>query len=109
MRILLTGATGKLGAYVLRQLSSAASPVAAWSGSSPGELFGTPVAPVDLADVDAVTAAFAAARPDVIIHTAAMALISDCHRDPERARRVNVAGTALLSELATDAKARLLF
>jgi dTDP-4-dehydrorhamnose reductase len=64
---------------------------------------------VDLADADAVAAAFAAARPDAIIHTAAMALISDCHRDPERARAVNVAGTARLAELATDAKARLLF
>jgi dTDP-4-dehydrorhamnose reductase len=109
MRVLLTGATGKLGAYLLRHLRSVGVDVTAWGGSQRGELFGTVLRPVDLADADAVAAAFADARPDAILHSAAVALISDCYRDPERARAVNVAGTARLAELAADAGARLLF
>jgi nucleoside-diphosphate-sugar epimerase len=33
MRVLLTGATGKLGAYLLQHLRSAGVSVTAWSGS----------------------------------------------------------------------------
>lgn len=109
MRVLLTGATGKLGAYLLRQLRLTGVNVTAWSGSQRVDLFGTTVTPVDLADADAVATAFRAARPGVVLHTAAIAAIGDCHRDPERARAVNVGGTRLLAELASEAGARLLF
>src|SRR5436305_4941697 len=33
--------------------------------------------------------------------------MAECHRDPARARRVNVGGTATLAELAAKARARL--
>jgi dTDP-4-dehydrorhamnose reductase len=72
-------------------------------------LFGYPLNPVDLSDPDAIAAAVRAARPDLIVHTAAVARVDDCHRDPERARRVNTRGSELLAELAAEFGARLVF
>ena len=107
MRLLLTGASGQLGAYLLRTLLADGAEVTAWSGAQRGQRFGVPLEPVDLADADAVAAAFRRARPVAVLHAAAVASIAECHRDPDRARRVNVAGTATLAELAAAAGARL--
>jgi dTDP-4-dehydrorhamnose reductase len=109
MRLLVTGAGGQLGAYLLRELSSRASAVVAWSGSRQGKLFGVRLTPVDLTDRAAVTLAFRAARPDAMIHCAALSSVAGCHRDPARAESVNVGGTQLLAELADEVRARLLY
>jgi dTDP-4-dehydrorhamnose reductase len=109
MRVLLTGASGQLGAYLLRELAGRDGQVVAWSGSQTGELGGVALRAVDLGDSDAVARAFGAARPDIVLHVAAMARVADCYRDPPRAERVNTHGTALLAELAGRAAARLLY
>jgi dTDP-4-dehydrorhamnose reductase len=108
MRVLVTGASGQLGGYLLRRLQGSDLTVIAWSGSRRGELFGSLLHPVDLEDADAVRAAFHHARPDIILHAAALARIADCHRNPDRARRINTDCSALLAELAAAAKTRLL-
>jgi dTDP-4-dehydrorhamnose reductase len=107
MRWLITGASGQLGGYLLRHLSSLGEPVTAWSGSSRGERFGVPLHPVDLADPDAVAARFHDARPDVILHAGALARVDECYRDPDRARRVNTEASARLAELASRSGTRL--
>jgi len=107
MRVLVTGASGLLGGYLVRELRAADAAVTAWSGSHSSDYFGVPLRPVDLAVADAVRDAFRQARPSCIIHTAAMSRISDCYRDPERAPRINVTGSALLAELAAKAGVRL--
>ncbi|MBV9121967.1 MAG: SDR family oxidoreductase [Planctomycetes bacterium] len=106
--VLLTGASGQLGSYLLRELRQREVPVTAWSGSRTGPLFGVPLRPVDLADPDAVARAFAEAQPTVVIHTAALATVAQCCRAPEQADRINRGGTAVLSELAARSQARLL-
>ncbi len=98
-RLLLTGAGGQLGAYLLRHLRGLGADVVAWDGTRD----------VDLADADAVTRAFCAARPHIVLHAAALARLADCQRQPERAFRVNAAGTALLAEACARAGARLVF
>src|SRR6516164_706557 len=101
MRLLLTGTSGQLGGYLLRELARRDDlRVLAWSGSSPGERFGVQLRPVDLGDAGALARAFAEARPDVVLHAAALARVADCHRDPACAHRVNVAGSATLAALA---------
>jgi dTDP-4-dehydrorhamnose reductase len=55
-----------------------------------------------------VREAFRQARPDLILHAAALARPADCQRDPERARRINAEGTAVLAELAVQSGTRLL-
>jgi dTDP-4-dehydrorhamnose reductase len=106
MCILVTGASGQLGSYLVRELAAARGELVAWSGSTAGEIEGAPVRPVDLSDGERVRAAFRQAAPSIVIHAAAIAAIADCHRDPVRARSVNVEGTRLLAELTEAARNR---
>jgi dTDP-4-dehydrorhamnose reductase len=106
VRLLITGASGQLGAYLLRQLRGREG-VTAWSGTRRGELHGLPLRAVDLGARDAVADAFGQARPDAILHAGAWARVADCYRDPATARRVNVGGTAVLADLAAGSGARL--
>jgi dTDP-4-dehydrorhamnose reductase len=62
---------------------------------------------VDLTDSDAVARAFRDVAPDAVVHAAALARVGDCHRDPDRAFRVNTAASAHLAELCAAAGARL--
>jgi dTDP-4-dehydrorhamnose reductase len=108
MHILVTGASGNLGGYLLRELAGTDDAVTAWSGVRTGELFGIPLRPVPLTDRDAVARAVRAARPEVVLHAAALSSMAECLRDPQRAQAVNAGGTGLLAELAAEAGARLL-
>ena len=86
-RILVTGASGQLGSYVLRELRTRDWPAVAWSLRRDAELFGYRCQSVDLRDTDQMVAAFRAANPDFVIHTAAMSGVGDCFRDPAQARQ----------------------
>jgi len=106
-RVLVTGASGQLGSYVLHELGARDWPAVGWSGRADVELFGFRCQPVDLRDTDQVIDAFRAADPDFIIHAAAMSGVGDCFRDPDQARQVNSTGTRLLADLAEQRAARL--
>jgi dTDP-4-dehydrorhamnose reductase len=107
MRLLITGASGQLGAYLLRELRGTSDEVTAWSGTKAQTLFGFPLEPVDLADFEQVDAAFRRARPTVVIHAAAVATIAACCRDPGHALNVNAHASAHLADLAAEAGTRL--
>jgi dTDP-4-dehydrorhamnose reductase len=109
MRLLITGASGQLGAYVLRELSTMALPVTAWCHLRSSELFGVRPRPVDLTQRDQVAAAFQEARPTAVLHFAGYPAIADCYRNPDLAWKTNTEGTALLAELAADSGARILY
>lgn len=109
MTLLITGASGLLGAYLLREARSGGEAVVAWSGARAGEREGVALRPVDFADPGALTSAFREARPDVILHAAAISSAEACRRDPGTARLVNTDATARLAALAAKAKARLVF
>src|ERR1700687_775168 len=108
MRVLVTGASGQLGGYLLSELAARNVETVAWSGSRHGSIFGAVLRAVDLADRNAVAAAFRQACPDGVIHAGALARVADCYRDPERARLVNTLGSASIVELAAEAGVRLL-
>jgi dTDP-4-dehydrorhamnose reductase len=108
MRLLVTGASGQLGGYLLRELSARGVRATAWSGSRSGSLFGMPLRPVDLADPDGLAAAFREARPTAVIHAGGISSVADCYRDPPRAQRVNCQGSAVLAELAAREGVRLI-
>jgi dTDP-4-dehydrorhamnose reductase len=109
MRLLITGASGQLGGYVLRELSGTATPVTAWCHRRGGNLFGFALQPVDLRQRDAVAAAFHKARPTAVLHFAGYPAIADCFRHPDTAWDINAQGTALLAQLAADAGARIVY
>src|SRR5262249_49370984 len=70
VRVLVTGGSGQLGAYLLRELVHRGTPTAAWSGARPGNRFGFLLRTIDLTDTDQTAAAFHEERPDVVIHAA---------------------------------------
>jgi len=102
-RVLVTGATGQLGGYLLPALQRArAVPVALAHRDGEGvDLV------ADVADPAQVAAAFAEARPDVVIHGAAWTDVDGAERDPAGARRANVDGARVVAEAARDAGAHL--
>jgi dTDP-4-dehydrorhamnose reductase len=107
--LLLTGASGQLGSYLLRQLLHEGASFTAWSGSRTGSLLGVPLLPIDLCDPAACAQGFRAARPAVVLHAAALARVGDCFRNPQRARQVNTDATAGLVDLCAAQGVRLIF
>lgn len=116
-RLLVTGADGFVGRWLVRAARAAGTPVIAavlpgtvvpaeW-----GEQSGPSVKVVeaDLLDDDAVQR-LAALRPDAVVHLAAVASGAAARRDPDAAIAVNAAATTLLGALlASTSRPRFLF
>ena len=109
MRIVVTGASGQLGSYLLDRLTEGPHEVFAWSGAAPRVGGNLPLRAVDLTDALAVAAALDEADPDVVIHLAAISSTEGAYRDPKLAAAVNVAGTRLLADWATRHGRRVLY
>jgi dTDP-4-dehydrorhamnose reductase len=109
MRLLITGATGNLGRYLVRAGKAAGHQVIPWGSTRGGEVDGQPVIPVDLTNETIVKEHFWRAHPMAVIHAAAIASVAECHRDPVRAFKVNVEATRQLVGLCMAGIARLIF
>jgi dTDP-4-dehydrorhamnose reductase len=70
-------------------------------------LAGTTSLELALDDADALDARLAALRPDVVIHTAGMASVDACEREPERAHHVNGVLAGNVATAAARVGARL--
>lgn len=110
MRVLITGASGQLGAYLLETLVEAAgTEVIGWSGRQREERSGIVLEPVDLADSSALVRALDACDPGAILHAAAISSAEAVRRDPTWAEAVNVAATAQIADWCRSRKRRLVF
>ena len=110
MRILVIGASGFIGQYLVRRL-----------GQTPGhEVTGTFLsrAPandgnswhrLELTDAAGLEQLFRLSRPGVVVHLAAMADVGTAERNPERAAAVNTTATAAIARLCKMHGARLVF
>lgn len=109
MKILITGASGQLGAYLLGELQTQPQRVIAWGGSRSGRQRDFDLVPVDLADLDAIEPALDRADPGVIIHAAAVSSADAVRLDPARAELVNVRATRRIAEWVESHHRRLVF
>jgi dTDP-4-dehydrorhamnose reductase len=105
MRVVLTGASGQLGAYLRSALADAGYDVRAWGGRTAG----APFRPVDLADPEATARALAEDDPGVIVHAAAVSAADAVCRDPGLAWGVNVGATERLARWCAARGRRLVF
>ena len=98
-RILVTGSAGFVGRHLLAELARR------FPDSVPVE------GRFDVTDEQAVADGLAAARPDAVVHLAAVAAPSEARRDPDLAWRVNLGGTLNLARaiLASSPSCALLF
>lgn len=103
-RVVVTGAGGQLGRYLIPALADAgATPVA--FGRNEGEAIDVAV---DIADAEAVAQAIDRVQPDVVIHAAAMTDVDGCETDAEAADRINHLGAAHVARAAARTGAYLI-
>ena len=111
-RILVTGASGLVGAHVFRCLEQAGHAVTGsfcdHGGRVPVSDPRSSLLALDLSDPDSVEQGFRLARPEAVIHTAALSDLSYCEQHPGEAQRINVEATVELARLCHQAGVRLL-
>src|SRR5690606_8807685 len=98
MRILLTGANGRLGSRLLQSLSERGHTVSGYD-----------VAQMDVIDWDAVRAGFQETQPELVVHCAALTAVDRCAEDPDRAYLVNGLGTQTVAQACQLSGAALLY
>jgi dTDP-4-dehydrorhamnose reductase len=106
--MLITGASGLLGANLALQWSEAGIDLTGLYHSHPVGAPGFAARRVDLTDEAAVQTAIREAAPDWIIHCAAATNVDWCEAQPEQARRVNADGAGVVAAAARDAGAGMI-
>jgi len=100
MRVLVTGASGFLGAFVAAELQRRGHVVVGTCRQRQASPACAVVHRWDFAASAAAPPALQADRFDAVIHTAAQAGVAACHRDQAMAEAVNVTGTREVAALA---------
>ncbi|HMN97003.1 MAG TPA: UDP-glucose 4-epimerase GalE [Phycisphaerales bacterium] len=121
MRLLVTGGAGYIGSHAARRLLADGhhvtivdnlvrghrGAVAAVAAAAPQRLH---FAEADIADIEAMSRVLAAARPEAVLHFAALAYVGESVDDPMRYWWNNAAGTiSLLSAMRAASVPRLVF
>jgi len=97
MKVLITGAAGLLGHGLVKVFQRK------------HEVITVTHPEMDVTDAAAVRAKLRVVQPDVVIHSAAMPDVDVCELEPEKARRVNIAGTRNVTVSAGELCATVAF
>ena len=107
--VLVTGGAGYIGSHCCKALSQAGWHVVTFDNLSCGWrdlIRWGPLIEGDLLDPAAVRRAFDDARPDAVLHLAALSDIAQSVREPERYHRTNFSGSEILLKEAARARVR---
>jgi dTDP-4-dehydrorhamnose reductase len=109
-RVLITGGTGLLGVAIQRYAPSDIQGFSVYfpERSLPVPLL-FPICAADVTDRKQMHAVFEWAKPDVVIHTAAIGSVDFAEKNREQTRKVNVGGTAIIAGLCQMFKSRLIY
>jgi dTDP-4-dehydrorhamnose reductase len=112
-RLLITGATGQLGGYVVARLQRDAArhdcDIYALTGRSGTAPAGVKGVTGNLRDTAVLRSAVREIRPARILHIGAMTAVSDAHANPDEAERVNVEATRVLLEATEKCRQQFVF
>jgi len=97
MRILVTGAAGRLGGRLVEVLGDA------------HQVTGIDVDEVDITDFEATRAYIREVNPDMVLHPAAWTDVDGCAREPEKAIAINGFGTQHVALAAAEIDAAMLY
>lgn len=110
-RILVTGGAGYIGSHCCKALAEAGFEPVTFDNLSMGHREAVRWGPLiegDMRNADALHAAMREARPQAVLHFAALALVGESTAHPERYYTVNVGGTLNLLEAMRAANVRRL-
>ncbi|MBM2803312.1 MAG: dTDP-4-dehydrorhamnose reductase [Deltaproteobacteria bacterium] len=108
MRIVVTGGSGMLGHGFMRR-AAPQHQVCGTYHTHPVEIPGCHLARLDITDEPKVDSIVKSLRPDVVIHSAGLTDVDACERAPEKARRINSDGTAIVAKAAEQSGAHLIY
>jgi dTDP-4-dehydrorhamnose reductase len=109
MRVLVTGASGGLGADVLIALMARGVDVVAWSGRRLENRGRLRLTPVDFTDPMILNQKLDEANPEAVVHLAAISSAAEARNDPDLTRRVNVEATETIARWCASHERRLIF
>jgi dTDP-4-dehydrorhamnose reductase len=109
-RVLITGGTGLLGVAIQQSAPTGIQGFSIYfpEHSLPVQL-PFPILATDVTDRMQMQSVFEWAKPDVVIHTAAIGSVDFAERNREQTRKVNVGGTKVVAELCQIFKSRLIY
>ncbi len=110
MRVLVIGGSGFIGRHVVRRLNRTpkCDVVGTFRTRPPGNDANSWLQ-VDLRDGAGLQRLFELARPDVVVHLAAIADVGTAERDQKRATEINVAATSVITRLSERQGAKQVF
>lgn len=102
MKILITGAAGRLGRQLVAQLQDK-------NHVEGADIVGDVAHELDIADYDACHRLVADICPDIVLHPAAWTDVNGCALDPQRALRINGIGTGNLAAVTAQSDIPILY
>jgi dTDP-4-dehydrorhamnose reductase len=108
-QVLITGSSGFLGIYLVKFVPANRTQIVAQYRNQAPEPYGKPIKYIQLDFLRNDWSELEQLRPDVIIHTAAVASIDECEVNPSYSHKVNFHVTKRLAELADKCGSRFIF
>jgi dTDP-4-dehydrorhamnose reductase len=107
MRIVVTGASGQLGAYVLDRLEGSGHEVVGWSRSTRTTRGRFQIEPVDLMHSDTLPGDLDRVDPHAVLHLGAISRVDHARSDPSLAFMVNTEAPGTIAHWASSKGRRL--